>query len=591
MYYSEGTYEALSRPVEPKRADGKNVYIVGSGIAGLSAACFLMRDAGIPGERIHILEKNPIPGGAMDGYRFENIGFVCRGNRGFDLHDECLWDLLRSVPSPGNEGMSVLDDFYRMDKKDPNYSLCRVTGNRGEIVHTEGRFNLSDRAAEQVMSLFLTREEALQGKKISDVFGSEVMNSNFWLFIRTMFGFESWHGALEMKRCLGRYIHQIGGIPDLKSMRYTRYNQYESIILPLTEYLKARNVDFDYGVRVVNVVFDCGTSRKIANRIDYVRDGQEDSIDLTDGDYVLITNGGCVENTGMGTQTDPAAYNTAIAEGGGWDMWRKIAEQDTAFGHPDVFCTNPDHTNWVSATVTTSDREIIQHIKKVCKRDPFSGKTVSGGLVTAQDSSWLLNWMVGRQPQFASQEKDQVVIWVCGMHTDRPGDYIGKTMKDCSGAEICEEWLYHIGVPEDRIRELAEERATSVPVVMPFVTSALMPRSIGDRPKVVPDGAVNFAFLGQYAETERDTAFTTEYSVRTAMEAVYTLFRVERGVPEVWGGCYDVRYVMDAAVRLLDGRKPMDMKLGFFKKRRLKKFLKRFRRTELGDLLREHDVI
>ena len=46
---------------------------------------------------------------------------------------------------------------------------------------------------------------------------------------------------------------------------------------------------------------------------------------------------------------------------------------------------------------------------------------------------------------------------------------------------------------------------------------------------------LNFAFLGQFAETPRDTVFTTEYSVRTAMEAVYGLLKVDRGVPEVWG--------------------------------------------------------
>ena len=76
-----------------------------------------------------------------------------------------------------------------------------------------------------------------------------------------------------------------------------------------------------------------------------------------------------------------------------------------------------------------------------------------------------------------------------------------------------------------------------------------MPRAYGDRPKVVPDGAVNFAFLGQFAETPRDTIFTTEYSMRTGMEAVYTLLNVDRGVPEVWGSVYDVRDLLNATVQ------------------------------------------
>lgn len=91
-------------------------------------------------------------------------------------------------------------------------------------------------------------------------------------------------------------------------------------------------------------------------------------------------------------------------------------------------------------------------------------------------------------------------------------------MCDCTGEEICQEWLYHMGVPEARIAELAANHANTVPVMMPYITAFFMPRAAGDRPDVVPDGAVNFAFIGQFAETPRDTIFTTEYSMRTGME-------------------------------------------------------------------------
>ncbi len=104
-------------------------------------------------------------------------------------------------------------------------------------------------------------------------------------------------------------------------------------------------------------------------------------------------------------------------------------------------------------------------------------------------------------------------------------------MRDCTGKEITKEWLYHIGVPTDKIEELAGS-CSSVPVMMPFITSQFMPRSAGDRPYVVPKNGVNFAFLGQFAETlddpGRDTVFTIEYSGRTAMEAVYVLTGVEK---------------------------------------------------------------
>ena len=52
--------------------------------------------------------------------------------------------------------------------------------------------------------------------------------------------------------------------------------------------------------------------------------------------------------------------------------------------------------------------------------------------------------------------------------------------------------------------------------------------------------------------------FTTEYSVRTAMEAVYGLLGVDRGVPEVWGSVYDIRTLLESTVCLMDGRSPLD---------------------------------
>ena len=135
------------------------------------------------------------------------------------------------------------------------------------------------------------------------------------------------------------------------------------------------------------------------------------------------------------------------------------------------------------------------------------------------------------------------------------------------------EWLYHIGVPVDQIEDMASNSANTVPVMMPYIDAFFMPRAYGDRPKVVPDGSVNFAFLGQFAETPRDTIFTTEYSMRTGMEAVYTLLNVDRGVPEVWGSVYDVRDLLNATVKLRDGKPITDMKLNLAEKMVLKKAL------------------
>ena len=591
MYYSSGNYEAFARPQKPQGVDEKSAYLIGSGLAALAAACYLVRDGQMAGERIHILEKDPIPGGACDGYQYTDIGYVMRGGREMDNHFECMWDLFRSIPSIETEGVSVLDEYYWLNKADPNYSLCRATEKQGQDAHTDKKFGLSDKAAMEIMKLFFTPDEELYNKRIDEIFDHEVLDSNFWLYWRTMFAFENWHSALEMKLYLKRFIHHVGGLPDFTALRFTRYNQYESMILPMVHYLQEHGVDFQYNTQVVNVEFDIRNGRKAARRIVLQREGREDAIDLTDNDLVFITNGGCVENSAYGSQNEPAAFNKTIREGGGWDMWRKIAAQDPSFGHPDKFCSDPEQSNWMSATVTTLDRRIVPYIEKICKRDPFSGKVVTGGIVTARDSGWLLSWTINRQPQFRNQPKDQLVIWVYGLFSDKPGDFVKKTMRECTGKEICMEWLYHLGVPVAEIADLAEHSAKTVPVMMPYITAFFMPREKGDRPNVVPDGAVNFAFLGQFAETARDTIFTTEYSIRTGVKAVYSLLDIDRGVPEVWGSTYDVRDLVNASVALRDGRKITDMDLGVVEKLALKELLKKVRGTDVEKLLVEHGAI
>ena len=591
MYYSSGNYEAFARPKKPAGVDNKSAYIIGSGLAALTAACYLVRDGQMKGEHVHILEKEKLAGGACDGWKYEDVGYVMRGGREMDNHFEVMWDLFHSIPSIETEGVSVLDEYYWLNKEDPNYSLCRATVNRGEDAHTDGKFDISDKGAMEIMKLFFTPEEDLQDKKITDSFDDEVLNSNFWLYWRTMFAFENWHSALEMKRYIQRYIHHIGGLPDFKALRFTKYNQYESMILPMIKYLESFGVQFHFGVKVVNVQFDCKPERKLATRIDVIRDGQEESIDLTENDLVFITNGGCVENSTMGSQNKPAEFRPEIKAGGGWDMWRKIAAQDPAFGNPDKFCGNPELCNWMSATVETLDQRIIPYIKKICKRDPFTGKVVTGGIVTVKDSSWLLSWTINRQPQFREQPKDHCLVWVYALFSDKPGDYIKKPMRECTGKEICMEWLYHLGVSENEIEDMAEHSANTVPVMMPYIDAFFMPRAIEDRPKVVPDGAVNFAFLGQFAELPRDTIFTTEYSMRTGMEAVYTLLNVDRGVPEVWGSVFDIRALLDATVKLRDGKKATDMKMNLAQELVVKKLLGKIKDTDIEKILKEYNVI
>lgn len=596
MYYSAGTYESFAHPEKPQGVDKKSAYIIGTGLAGLTAAFYLVRDGQMKGEHVHLLEKLDLAGGSCDGRKDVTKGFYMRGGREMDNHFEVMWDVFRDVPSIETPNVSVLDEYYWLNKHDPNYSLCRATTDCGKDAHTDKQFKLDKASALALSKLFMTPEDQLEDKKISDVLPDSFWSTNFWLYWQTMFAFQRWSSALEMKRYLCRYVHHIDGLPDFSALRFTKYNQYESMILPLVKYLEAHGVTVEYGVDVKNVVIQQKDDKKVAKQIVYVKDGKQQTIDLIEDDLVFVTNGCCTDTSCYGDQTHaPDLSNIRNGVGESWDLWKNIAKQakNGEFGNPDAFCSDYEATNWMSATVATSNEEIIKYIMNVCKRDPRSGKVTTGGIVTVKDSTdnWYLSWTINRQPQFKAQDKNTVLVWVYSLNTNRPGNYVKKAMRNCTGEEVCREWLYHIGVPTNKINALAKDACNTTTCFMPYINAFFQPRKNSDRPLVVPQGAVNFAFIGQFAETPRDTIFTTEYSMRTGMEAVYTLLNVDRGVPEVWGSCYDVRELLRACYYALDKKSLDQVKMNFFERRALKMVLKKTKGTDIEILLKNSGLV
>ena len=296
IYYTNGNYEAFARPEKPEGVENKSAYIVGSGLAALAAACFLVRDGQMPGDHIHILEAMDVAGGACDGIFDPSRGYVMRGGREMEDHFECLWDLFRSIPSLEKPGASACWMSSTGSTSTTPTTPCagpRWTG-VGTPAPTENSTS-ARRGCMEIMKLFMTPDEDLYDKTIEDVFDDEVFSSTFWLYWRTMFAFENWHSALEMKLYFQRFIHHIAGLPDFSALKFTRYNQYESLILPMQKYLEAAGVDFRFGTEVTNVIFDIRDGRKMATAIECRVNGAEQGIVLTENDLVFVTNGSCTE--------------------------------------------------------------------------------------------------------------------------------------------------------------------------------------------------------------------------------------------------------------------------------------------------------
>ncbi|NST22303.1 oleate hydratase [Enterococcus faecalis] len=590
MRYTNGNYEAFARPRKPKGVDDKSAYIVGGGLAGLATAVFLIRDGQMKGENIHIFEELTLSGGSLDGKFIPHDGFVTRGGREMENHFECLWDLFRSVPSLEVEDASVLDEFYRLDLDDPNSSNCRIIHNRGERVPDDGQFTLSKKAQKEIVDLFMTSEDQLIGKKIEDVFGEEFFESNFWIYWCSMFAFEKWHSAIEMRRYIMRFIHHIKGLPDFTALKFTKYNQYESLVKPLLSILTNQGVDFQYETTINDIQVDIKGATKVARRLLLTQAGKTKEIPLTENDLVFVTNGSITESSTQGDHHTPAPITHEL--GGSWNLWKNLAKQSPEFGHPEVFCENlPDESWFVSATITWENFDIEPYLSRLTHRKLRTGKIVTGGIITIKDSNWMMSFAMHRQPHFKEQNDQQSITWVYGLLSNKPGNYIKKTIEQCTGQEITQELLYHLGVPEGEIERISEESATTIPVYMPFITSYFMLREPGDRPLVVPNGSKNLAFIGNFADTERDTVFTTEYSVRTAMEAVYQLLEVERGVPEVFASAYDLRVLANSVYYLSDKKKLTEMDMPFVERKMVEHFVKKFEDTYIGDILRENHLI
>lgn len=546
-----GNYERINPPI----TDGvvnKKAYLVGGGIASLSAAAFLIRDGRMPGKNIHILEESELYGGSMDGAGNAVTGYTARGGREIEAHFECFMDLFGTIPSLKNPDRTVLDEFHELNDKEPIESHCRLVEKAGQKADFS-TLGLSPLHALELGKLSMLTEEALGATTIEQFFDPTFFETNFWYFWRSMFAFENWHSVVEVKRYMQRFMHLISGMNRLKGILHTEYNQYDSLILPLLKWLEAQGVSFDKGHRVVDLDFDLSGGKKTVTAIRVAVGGSEKTIATSANDLVLFTNGSMTENSTRGDLDTPAGLNRSKDDRGCWSLWEKVAAKSPDFGRPEVFCGDVDRTKWLSFTVTLTDDDIVfPHLLELTGDEPGMG-----GVVTIKDSNWMMSWTAPKQPHFMNQPENVKVLWAYGLFPDAEGNFIKKKMCDCTGRELFEELCCHIGL-EKRIPEILSLTTNVIPCMMPYITSQFMPRVKGDRPQVVPQGSANFAFLGQFAEVPDDCVFTVEYSVRTAMTAVYGLLGLDKEVTPVFPSRYDVR-VLATAVRTCLGNRPLPL--------------------------------
>lgn len=548
-----GTYRR-HRPLAPEGIAKRRATIVGGGIAGLAAAFYLIRDAQMPGENITVIEGLSVPGGSMDGAGNAQDGYIVRGGREMNWNYDNLWDLFQDIPAVEMpEGHSVLDEYRALNDADANVSKARLMHKQGQI-RNFSTLGLTKPQQWELVRLLLARKEDLDDKTITDWFSPGFLQSNFWFFWRSMFAFKNCHSLLEMKLYMHRFLDALDGLNDMSALVFPRYNQYETFILPLVNWLKARGVNFRYDTRVTDLEMTERGGQRTVTAIHAEVDGTAQVIPVGDGDLVFALPGSMTEGTAYGDMDTVPVLARGNAEPGpdsDWLLWKNLAAKSPVFGKPQKFYGDVNRSIWESVTLTCKPSPLTEKIAELSVNDPYSGRTATGGVITFTNSGWVMSVTANRQPHFRDQPDDVLVLWAYGLDMDGVGDVTGKTMADCTGREILAELCHHLGLSEhlDQIAAATKVRLA----LMPYITAEFMPRAAGDRPHVVPEGCTNLALLGQFVETANDVVFTMESSVRTARIGVYSLLNLPKQVPDIAPTQYDIRNLLKAARAINNG--------------------------------------
>lgn len=549
-----GNYQR-NKPVLAKSYNNSKVYIIGSGIAGLSAAYYLVRDAQIPGENITFIEQLAIDGGSMDGSGNPTDGYLIRGGREMDMTYENLWDVFQDIPAVELPApYTVLDEYRLLNDNDSNYSKARLISNKG-VVEDFSKFGLSKKDQLALVKLLLKNKEELDDLTIDDYFSDSFKASNFWTFWRTMFAFEQWHSLLEFKLYMHRFLHDLDGLNDLSALVFPKYNQYDTFIKPLRKFLTSKGVKLQLNTLVDDLDIDITEKSKVVTSISTIQDGVETKIAIGPEDYVIVTTGSMTEDSSYGNNTTVPIQkidNSTSGQSAGWKLWKNLAAKSEVFGRPEKFCGDIEKSAWESATLTCRPSAFVDKLKEYAVNDPYSGKTVTGGIITITDSNWLMSFTCNRQPHYPTQPDDILVIWVYALFMDKEGNHVKKAMPACTGNEILAELCYHLGI-EDKLDNVIENTIVRT-TFMPYITSMFMPRAKGDRPAIVPEGCTNLGLVGQFVETNNDVVFTMDSSVRTARVAVYSLLNLNKQVADVYPTQYDIRHLLKATKALNDNK-------------------------------------
>ncbi|KAI8611510.1 67 kDa myosin-cross-reactive antigen family protein [Chytriomyces sp. MP71] len=521
-------------------------YLVGGGIASLSAAVYLIRHAKMNPHDITIFENLPVTGGSMDATGNHKKGYLMRGGRMFDEEAyTCLFDLLSEIPSKHHPGKTCKEVIFEFSARVPTDAHARLI-EEGCVKADAARLGVSVVDSARFGELLVLPEDAIQGRGIDEYFTEAFFESNFWFCMRSTFAFQPWHSLIEFKRYCLRFMHEVPKLFNLGGVWRSPFNQYDSIIAPVTAWLVEQGIVIQLDTEVTSLDFEVTERERSVYKIHLKQAGAAQEIPVSKTDLVFTTLGSLTAASSIGDDSHPApaVLQQKAEQDPTWTLWGDIAKRQPDFGRPAVFSSNIAASQFLSFSVTLRGDAFMRRYIAWSGNQPGTG-----ALVTFKHSKWGMSIVVPHQPHFANQPEDVSVFWGYGLFPDEVGNFVGKPMRECSGREIMQEVMHMLAFDEG-MEEILDSSYT-IPAMLPYTMAQFVKRSKGDRPEVVPAKAVNFAFLGQFVEHPDDVVFTVEYSVRCAQIAVYKLCSLDRAVTPMYKGWRDPTVVISAIKAML----------------------------------------
>lgn len=527
------------------------VIMIGAGLANMAAAVYLIQEGRWNGEQITFYSLDDH--GSNDGAPTETVtdeywnknhplenqkGYVARGGRMLNYRTYVdLMDLLDRIPSATEPHMTAAEDTRDFDAKHRTFDKARLLeGGKGIIDVGHLGLNNKDRVLlTKLIAMPDSEEEKLDNVSISEYFKDDphFFETNFWFMWETTFAFRLQSSAQELRRYMHQMIYEFTQIEHLVGVNRTRYNQYESIMLPLVNYLKDQGCHIVLNRLVTDWEFKETTMQDEITvtglKMTNTETNEEEFVPVDDDTAVIFTNGSITDSATLGDFETPAPEN--MDYGAASSLWKKASERFYNVGNPDKFFADRNASEWVSFTLTTRDHILLNEITRITTQIPGNALNsfVSTSPITPLGQKDVnMSIVVHHQPHFTTQKPNETVIWGYFLYPRRRGEFVDKQYIKMNGKEMLQELIGQLskvdpgpGNIRDKEAEIMASVINNVPVYMPYASALFNNRAKTDRPKVIPQHSTNLAFTGEFVEQPYQMIFTEQSAVRSGEIAAF----------------------------------------------------------------------